>query len=35
MPDRYDWRDHPFEDTMRATLARLQATLQRESSLTR
>jgi hypothetical protein len=28
MPDRYDWRDFPFEPTMRATLARLRVALQ-------
>jgi diadenosine tetraphosphate (Ap4A) HIT family hydrolase len=28
MPDCYDWRDHPFEPTMRDTLARLRAALQ-------
>jgi diadenosine tetraphosphate (Ap4A) HIT family hydrolase len=33
MPDRYDWRDHPFEPTMRATLARLRAALQPAPSL--
>ena len=30
--DRYDWRDHPFEATMHATLTRLRATLQPEPS---
>jgi hypothetical protein len=33
MPDRYDWRDHPFEPTMRATLAQLRAALQPAPSL--
>src|SRR6266511_3510255 len=28
MPDRYDWRDHPFETTMLATLTRLRTALQ-------
>src|SRR6266508_1976380 len=28
MPDRYDWRDHPFEPTMLATLTRLRTALQ-------
>jgi diadenosine tetraphosphate (Ap4A) HIT family hydrolase len=32
MPDRYDWRDHPFEPTMRTTLGRLRTALQPEPS---
>jgi diadenosine tetraphosphate (Ap4A) HIT family hydrolase len=28
IPDRYDWRDHPFEATMRTTLLRLRTTFQ-------
>jgi diadenosine tetraphosphate (Ap4A) HIT family hydrolase len=34
IPDRYDWRDHPFERTMRATLTRLRGGLQPFPGLT-